>query len=115
MSETDAAIDTPTPDGPTLFWQLVGELQAEDGRVHEGRIMSSRCARVDGEFLAMCARQEWGLVVKLPRQRVDELVASGEGRPFSPNGRVFREWVCVPDVDGERWAALLREGVAFVG
>lgn len=101
--------------GSTLFWELIDELQIEDERVHEGRIMSSRCARVNGEFLAMCARDDWGLVVKLPRERVDALVASGEGRPFSPNGRVFREWVSVPTVDAARWASLLREGVGFVG
>ncbi len=105
-------------DGPTLFWDLIDQLQADDARVHEGRIMSSRCARVDGEFLAMCtdtSGTDWGLVVKLPRTRVDELVAAGEGRPFSPNGRVFREWVSIPEIDADRWAALLREGVAFVG
>ncbi len=101
-------------DGETLFWELIDELQTTDNRVHEGRIMSSRCARVDGEFLAMCSKPEWGLVVKLPGNRVTELVDGKIGQPFRPNGKVFREWVSVPAVDAATWRALLSEGVAFV-
>jgi hypothetical protein len=56
-----------------------------------------------------------GLVVKLPKARVAQLVESGVGRPFGPAGKVFGEWVAVPEVDEERWAELLREGVGFVG
>lgn len=56
-----------------------------------------------------------GVVVKLPRARVEELIASGVGQPFAPAGRVFREWVSVPEPDRDQWHALLREGVTFVG
>ncbi|MEO1056772.1 MAG: hypothetical protein AAFY28_07650 [Actinomycetota bacterium] len=108
---SDSTTDT---DAQTLFWDLIDELQIADDRVHEGRIMSSRCARVDGEFLALYHKPEWGLVVKLPRDRVTELVEREVGRPFRPNGKVFREWVSIPDVDADTWRALLGEGVAFV-
>jgi hypothetical protein len=56
-----------------------------------------------------------GLVVKLPKARVAELIATGVGEPFAPAGRVFKEWLTVPKPDRRRWLALLREGVAFVG
>lgn len=98
-----------------LFWELVDELRAEDPRVDEGTIMGGRCARVGGEFLALVDFKASGLVVKLPRERVAELIASGEGREFAPAGRVFREWVSVPIQDRDRWLALLREGRDFVG
>ncbi len=52
-------------------------------------------------------------MVKLPKERVDALVASGIGRPFAPAGRVFKEWLSVPKPDRRRWRALLREGLAF--
>ncbi len=98
-----------------LFWQLAAELQAEDARVLEGRIMRSRCLRVGAEFLALVNHKGSGMVVKLPRARVQVLIASGQGQPFAPAGRVFREWVSLPKPDSVQWRALLREGVAFVG
>jgi len=54
-----------------------------------------------------------GLVVKLPKARVAELIERDIGLPFAPAGRIFREWAAIPDPDRERWRALLREGVAF--
>ena len=98
-----------------LFWELAAELMAEDPRVVEGTIMNGRCLRVGEEFLGLVDYKGSGLVVKLPRARVDELVASGDGQPFAPAGRVFREWLSVPEPDRSQWRSLLREGVAFVG
>ncbi|MEZ4364624.1 MAG: hypothetical protein R3B48_30895 [Kofleriaceae bacterium] len=98
-----------------VFWQLAAELHGEDPRVVESTIMSSRCLRVGDEFLALVAFKGSGLVVKLPKARVAELIAEGVGRPFAPAGKVFKEWVSVPKVDRRKWRALLREGVEFVG
>ena len=52
--------------------------------------------------------------MKLPKKRVAALIEEGVGRSFAPAGRVFKEWVSVPDVDEARWLALLKEGIAFV-
>jgi hypothetical protein len=99
----------------TLFWQLAAVLQQEDPRIVEGTLMNGRCLRVGTEFLALVDDKGSGLVVKLPRARVADLIAGGVGQPFAPAGRVFREWLSVPRPDRERWLTLLREGVAFVG
>jgi hypothetical protein len=98
----------------SLFWELVDELQLEDPRVEEGTIMGGRCVRVSGEFLALVAFKGSGLVVKLPARRVAELIEAGVGRPFAPAGKVFKEWVAIPERDRRRWRSPLREGVAFV-
>jgi hypothetical protein len=98
-----------------LFWGLAAELQAEEPRVVEGTIMSGRCLRVGKEFLALVDYKGSGLVVKLPKDRVAELIGSGVGQPFAPAGRVFKEWLSVPKPNRRRWSSLLREGVAFVG
>jgi hypothetical protein len=98
-----------------LFWELAAELSAADPRVVEGTIMNGRCLRVGDEFLALVEYKDCGLVVKLPRTRVAELVASGVGQPFAPAGRVFREWVSVPVADRGLWRELLQEGIRFVG
>jgi len=98
-----------------LFWELVAELKGEDPRIVEGTIMNGRCVRVGEEFLALADFKGSGLVVKLPRTRVDELIDEGVGRPFAPAGKIFKEWLSVPEPDRRRWRALLREGVDFVG
>ncbi len=97
-----------------VFWDLIDEMQTEDPRIEEGTIMGGRCARVDGEFLGLVDFKGSGLVVKLPRERVQELIDQGVGQPFAPAGKVFKEWVAVPERDRRRWRSLLREGVAFV-
>lgn len=97
-----------------LFWELALELSTEDPRVVEGTIMNGRCLRVGKEFLALVDYKGSGLVVKLPKARVAELIHSGVGKPFAPAGRVFKEWLSVPKPDRRRWLGLLREGIAFV-
>ncbi len=98
----------------TLFWELAAELREQDARVVEGTIMQSRCLRVGKEFLALVDYKGSGLVVKLPKARVAELIAEGQGQAFAPAGRVFKEWLSVPKPDRRRWRSLLKEGVAFV-
>jgi hypothetical protein len=98
-----------------LLWDLAAELMAEDERVIEGTIMGSPCLRVGKEFLAMPHHKQEGLVVKLPAERVSELIDAGEGESFAPAGKVFKEWLAVTSLDEARWRDLLREGLAFVG
>lgn len=58
----------------------------------------------------------WGrLVVKLPRQRVDELVASGAGERFDPRpGRLLKEWFVLGPTADHEWLLLAREALACV-
>ena len=89
-----------------FFWELAGEFLGRDG-VHEGTIMGFPCLRVGGEFLATAWNATGDLIVKLPRARVLELVEAGEGEPFAPAGKVFKEWLQVPTRDAASWRALL--------
>jgi hypothetical protein len=98
-----------------LFWEIAAELQAEDPRVVEGTIMNGRCLRVGKEFLALVDYKGSGLVVKLPKNRVAELIDQATGQPFAPAGKVFKEWLSVPKPDRRRWRALLREGITHAG
>ena len=98
----------------SMFWELIEELQLDGPRVEEGTIMGGRCARVAGQFLGLVDFKGSGVVVKLPKARVQELIDEGVGQPFAPAGKVFKEWVSIPQRDRRRWRALLREGVAFV-
>lgn len=86
----------------------------KDPRVVEGTIMNGRCLRVGKEFLALVDYKGSGLVVKLPKARVSELIEDGTGQPFAPAKKVFGEWLSVPTPNRRRWRALLTEGVSFV-
>lgn len=66
--------------------------------------------KVDGRTFAMTVRDE--LVVKLPRERVAALIASGEGRGFESGGRVMKEWITLA---GGSWIERAREARAYVG
>ena len=74
---------------------------------------SALCIR--GRIFAMLAGDE-RLVVKLPRQRVDALVAAGVGERFDPgHGRLMKEWIAVAPTVADEWLPLAREALAFVG
>jgi hypothetical protein len=100
-------------DGEALFWELADDMIAA-GLAHEGTMMGHRCLRVEGEFLAMIFPKTGQLVVKLPENRVAEVIYGGSGSEFSPAGRKFREWVAVDEIDLGLWRSLLEEGRDFV-
>ena len=95
------------------FWDHAVPLLAR-GEADEGTMFGMRCLRVRGEFMAMPYYDGPGLVVKLPRTRVQALVAAELGRPIAPNGRVFKEWLHVPAYAPALWDELLAEARAFV-
>lgn len=76
-------------------------------------MMGYPCVRLAGRFVASYDERASTLVVKLPRERVTELIESGAGDPFAPSGRAFREWVSVSTVDRKLWTQLLDEAVNF--
>ncbi len=105
-----------TPPGADEARDLYDELTDDllyDPAVGRATMMGHPCVRLAGRFLASYDVQEGCLVVKLPRERVGELVERGEGRPFAPAGKVFREWVAVPGPHRHLWRRLLAEAVEF--
>jgi len=70
--------------------------------------------RVGTKIFAMLRRDE--LVVKIPKERVDELVAAGRGSRFDPrnDGRLMKEWVTVPIRHKAEWEGLTAEAHRFV-
>lgn len=69
--------------------------------------------RISGKIFAMLVKGE--LVVKLPKDRVEELSASRVGHRFDPgHGRLMKEWLAVSTEAGRRWPALVEEAREFV-
>lgn len=95
-----------------LYDELTDDL-LYDPAIGRATMMGYPCVRLAGRFLASYDDRVGGLVVKLPRERVTELVNNGGGDPFAPAGKVFREWVAIPTADRELWETLLAEAVDF--
>ena len=70
--------------------------------------------KIQNKIFAMLVKGK--LVVKLPKPRVDALVASGDGERFDPrhDGRLMKEWLSVEPTSEEKWLPLAREAMEFV-
>lgn len=54
------------------------------------------------------------IVVKLPKNRVSELLESKEGLPYDPgNGKIMKEWIIIPKQFSEKWFDFSKEGMEF--
>ena len=95
-----------------IYWKLVEEF-CQDPDVEDSTMMGHDCLRLNGEFFGMINGRRQ-LVVKLPAERVNELVDAGVGENVAPAGRVFREWVAIPEPDEATWRGYLSEAKAFV-
>jgi TfoX/Sxy family transcriptional regulator of competence genes len=101
-------------DPEQRFEQLAGGFLADPDVTQGTGFGSAPGLRVGGKIFAMCVKDE--LVVKLPKQRVDELVAAGAASQFDPgHGRLMKEWASVPSESSEDWERLAGEALRFVG
>jgi hypothetical protein len=99
-------------DARTLYDELTDDL-LYDPAVGRSTMMGYPCVRRAGRFFASFDTRAEALVVKLPRERVAELIDDGTGEPFAPNGRVFQEWVTFPEPDPKLWERVLAEARDF--
>jgi TfoX/Sxy family transcriptional regulator of competence genes len=79
------------------------------------RSFGSSGLKVHNKIFAMLSGER--LIVKLPRSRVDALIASGAGEPYDPrkNGQIMKQWVTIAPTSQEGWLSLAREAMEFVG
>lgn len=98
------------------YAELVRKIAGRPGvtNLSEGRgFGSSGQLKVDGRIFAMLVRDE--LVVKLPRERIDQLVGLGAGRRFDAGkGKPMREWFVLSPTSTKRWLPLAQEALIFV-
>ena len=53
-------------------------------------------------------------VVKLPKERVEELICLGDGLPYDPgNGKIMKEWVIIPEEYANKWIEYASEAKTF--
>ena len=98
----------------TAFTLVVNALIKEVGVTFlEGKGFGSRALKVNGKIFAMVSSK--GLfVVKLPKERLAELVRSGVGNCFhAGKGTPMKEWLEVSDSTAP-WVKLAKEAYRFV-
>lgn len=109
LSET---LKEPRPD--PRFMRVVSVFAEKRDVTHGGgKGFGSGALKAGGKIFAMIS-SKGEFVVKLPKTRVDNLVASGEGEPFDPgHGRLMKEWLVVTGAKTP-WNELAREAYQFV-
>ncbi|HEX2361174.1 MAG TPA: hypothetical protein VHI11_03780 [Jiangellaceae bacterium] len=99
---------------PDEVWASIAEAELARSDVTAGTgFGKSEGLRVSGKVYAMFIQDE--LVVKLPKNRVDELISEGDGRRFEPGrGRIMKEWAVLPPPVMDDWSALVAEARTYV-
>ncbi len=96
-----------------LFDDVSARLLEEDPQLEQGRMMNAFGLKTGGKFFAMVVKDD--LVVKLPAERVDELIAERKGERFDPgHGRLMKEWVALRPRDQAACTAYVTEARDFV-
>ncbi len=81
--------------------------------VEPARMFGSNGLKVNGKVFAMTVKGS--LVVKLSKERVDELVGDKQGNYFDPgHGRLMKQWISLPDSSAIDWLTLSEEARSFV-
>ena len=95
------------------FQQVIREVATERGVTTGGKGFGSNSLKVNGRMFAFVSTQG-AFVVKIPKTRVDELVARGQATPFDPgNGRRMKEWAVITSTRIDL-IELAREAYRFV-
>jgi hypothetical protein len=108
---------TKTPDAAEVdprFGPVIEALSKKRLVTREhGKGFGSGALKVNGKIFAMMSSKE-KFVVKLSKERVDELVSSGAGERFDTgHGRVMKEWIVV-GTGKANWVELAEEAYQFV-
>ena len=95
------------------YEDLVADLVGEPGVTPpQGGGFGRSAVRLNGKIFVMFVRGQ--LVLKLPGQRVDELIDAGHGRRFDANkGTPMREWLSLDPASDQPWLPLAREALEF--
>ena len=90
---------------------VVHELTA-DAAVVETKMMGMPSLKLGSKLFA--GSRDQSLVVKIGRERVDELVAADSASPFDPSGRgrPMKDWAVIAPGEGD-WVALAEEAKRY--
>ncbi|MFX0077570.1 MAG: hypothetical protein ACFE96_19160 [Candidatus Hermodarchaeota archaeon] len=90
------------------YWLTVKEHFLKMGDVQK----QGESLKTKKKMFAMLSKGNY--VLKLPKDRVNELIKSGQGLPYDPgNGKIMKEWVIIPSEYSEKWIEYTFEAKEF--
>jgi hypothetical protein len=103
-------------DPDALFARLVARFRTDRSvtppTTKHGKF-GSTALKVNGKIFAFLSQGD--LVVKLPGERVAELINAGTGKPYDARrGKVMKEWIAIAPAQSRRWARFAEEARRFV-
>ena len=100
-------IDTP-------FTPIVQKMLKERG-VTQAKMFGASGLKIGRKMFAMSVKGK--LIIKLPKERVDILIASKQGKHFYhlfDKSRLMKEWVSIGHKHKSKWFKLVQEAKDFV-
>jgi len=103
----------PSSGVDSRFLPVIAAFANERNVTHGGKGFGSTGLKVNGKLFAFVS-SKGQFVVKVPKNRVDELVASGKAEQFDPgHGRKMKEWAAIHSAAAD-WIQLAKEAHRFV-
>lgn len=96
-----------------MDYQQLSSAFSKIGGVENSTMMGSPCLRYRGDFMTMMFEKQDALIVKLPAQRVLELIESGQGLEFNYTGKRFKEWVLIPSEQHDEYEGFVNEALDY--
>ena len=94
------------------YESAVAIISQEEG-VEESTMMKTPCLRYKGEFMAMMFEKEDALIIKVSPERVNELIAEGNGLAFNFTKKRFKEWVLIPAEQEDEYQSYIYESLKY--
>ncbi|WP_207343422.1 hypothetical protein [Arthrobacter sp. E3] len=109
---------TATSETSLDLLHAVAQQLAAEGPVEMGTMFRSPGLRTCTKIFAFLGHGDY-LIMKLPRDRANELASSGGAKPVTMGTRTMREWVEIPahadyGTTLATWTALAKEALHFV-
>ncbi len=94
------------------YEQACAVLLQESG-VEESTMMGTPCLRHKGDFFTMMFDKADALIIKVSPERVNELIAEGQGMEFNFTKKRFKEWVLIPRELEDDYETYMREALDY--
>ena len=105
----------PSTTDEAHYAQLIAAFRDDTAVTQSGKGFGATALKVHNKIFAMRSIRSGQIVLKLPRHRVEALIATGVGERFDPgSGRIMKEWVALTSPATEELLALAREALVFV-